>query len=260
MNNLTIAKQENFGNVQCDFWRNENGDVFMTIAQLAAALEYADKSGVEKIIQRNKYLDSIEFSGTDKLSAPDGKAYETRIFTEDGVYEVTMLSGRPKAREFRAWVRQVLKALRKGEATLTVPSANKDELMARRLSIMEQNARTRQAALMVKVAKSGNLSPEAVELLEINAMEFLMGRKIPYRPKLETKLYSMTEIAAEAGVSPITAGKLVKKLKLRHQGDQYGIYVLDKSPYSDKQIQTFKYNEKGRIAILDALANREGAI
>ncbi|QJX64882.1 hypothetical protein HLK66_16405 [Niallia circulans] len=37
----------------------------------------------------------------------------TRIFTEDGIYEVTMLSKTEKAKEFRQWVRQILKELRK---------------------------------------------------------------------------------------------------------------------------------------------------
>lgn len=117
MSSLTLVKSEKFGAVQCDFWQNENGDVFMTIAQLAAALGYADKSGAEKILQRNDYLRSDEFSalvtipsgGTDKLSVPQ----QTRVFTEDGIYEVTMLAKTPKAREFRAWVREVVKTIRK---------------------------------------------------------------------------------------------------------------------------------------------------
>lgn len=260
MSNLSIVTQETFGAVQCDFWRDEHNNVYMTIAQLAQALEYSSRDAIEKIVNRNIYLRDKEFSVTDNLSATDGKSYDTRIFTEDGIYEVTMLSTKPKAREFRAWVRKILKALRKGEATLTVPTPNKDELKAKHLEVMAHNARIRQAALMVKVAKSGNLSSEAVELLEINAMEYLLGRKIPYRPRIEQKHYSMSEIAAEAGVSPITAGKLAKGLKLKQQGDKYGFYVLDKSPYSSKQVEAFRYNERGRIAILDALANREGVV
>lgn len=85
MSNLVLVKSEYFDDVKCDFWQNENGDVFMTISQLAEALEYADKKGIEKLIARNEYLKDEEFSivvriptGTDGV----GGTQETRIFTE----------------------------------------------------------------------------------------------------------------------------------------------------------------------------------
>ncbi|WP_249226442.1 phage antirepressor KilAC domain-containing protein [Alicyclobacillus mengziensis] len=113
MNKLTLVKTESFGPAQCDFWQNENGDVFMTINQLANALGYAGRDGIEKMIERNPYLTDEEFSVADILSATDGKQYNTRLFTEDGIYEVSMLAKTPKAREFRTWVRQVIKTIRK---------------------------------------------------------------------------------------------------------------------------------------------------
>lgn len=112
---LELVKSENFGTVQADIY-SDGDSVFMTIDQLARCLEYADKSGVEKIVQRNEYLKKVEFSGTVGLSVPNGKGFseqQTRLFTEDGIYEVSMLSKQPKAREFRAWIREVLKSIRK---------------------------------------------------------------------------------------------------------------------------------------------------
>lgn len=129
--NLQLIKQDNFNNVLVDVYRNDNNEVFMTSSQLAEALEYADRKGVEKIVERNEYLKDIEFSVTDKLTATDGKRYDTRIFTEDGIYEVTMLSKQPKALEFRHFVRQLLKGLRKGEITIAQPTTKlQDELEA----------------------------------------------------------------------------------------------------------------------------------
>jgi hypothetical protein len=34
---------------------------------------------------------------------------------------------------------------------------------------------------------------------------------------------------------------------------EYGQYVLDKSPYSDKQVTAFRYNERGKARILEIL-------
>lgn len=69
------------------------------------------------MIERNQYLKDREFSVTDKLSATDGKRYNTRIFTEDGIYEVTMLAKTEKAKEFRVWVKNYQKTLDKIVAT-----------------------------------------------------------------------------------------------------------------------------------------------
>lgn len=114
---LELVKSEQFGTVQADIY-SDGDSVFMTIDQLARCLEYADKSGVEKIVQRNEYLKKVEFSGTVSLSVPSGKGFseqQIRVFTEDGIYGVTMLSKQPKAREFRAWIREVLKRIKKHE-------------------------------------------------------------------------------------------------------------------------------------------------
>lgn len=85
MNKLQLIKQEHFGEIEADIYSNGK-DMFMTINQLAACLEYANRSGVQKIVDRNDYLNKPEFSGWDSLSLPQGGTQKTRIFTEDGIY------------------------------------------------------------------------------------------------------------------------------------------------------------------------------
>jgi len=115
---LALAKSEQFGEVVADIYR-DGSEVYMTITQLAECLGYASTAGIGNIIGRNPYLDSPEFSVTHSLCATDGKSYATRLFTEDGIYEITMLSKQPKAQEFRAWIRGVIKSIRKHGAYLT---------------------------------------------------------------------------------------------------------------------------------------------
>jgi prophage antirepressor-like protein len=111
MKDLQLVKSDHFGEVEADIY-SDGADMFMTINQLATCLEYASKSGVENILSRNEYLKKPEFSSTHKLWV-DGKERETRAFNEDGIYEVTFLSGQPKAKKFRAWLREVVKSIRK---------------------------------------------------------------------------------------------------------------------------------------------------
>ena len=115
MSDLKIIKSKNFGTVQTDIYSNGD-ELFMTISQLADCLEYSNgRKGIDTLLARHEYLKNDEFSVTLRLRATDGKQYNTRVFTEDGIYEATMLSEQPKAQEFRAWIRKLLKALRKGE-------------------------------------------------------------------------------------------------------------------------------------------------
>lgn len=243
-----IIKSEMFNSVSCDFYQNENGDVFMTINQLAQALEYSDRSGVQKIINRNDYLKDVEYSVQDKMSSTDGKQYDTRIFTEDGIYEVTMLSKQPKARAFRAFVRKTLKALRKGEMFLIQPQSEdaKLEIQRMRAEAMLNNSRTRQAKLILDMQKNKTLSPIAIELLQINALEVLGDKAIEHRPEVE-KSYTATELGGMFGVSAQKIGKLANAHNLKT--DEYGYFVLDKAKYSNKQVESFRYFESGKEKI-----------
>lgn len=121
MKNLVLAKEEIFRGVHCDVWMNGNREPFMTMDQIAEVLEYRDRKGIEKIVERNPYLKDEEFSTTDNLSEVEGNRVvtrERRLFTRDGVMEVAFLSSKPKAREFRAWARRVLNAFMNGQLVL----------------------------------------------------------------------------------------------------------------------------------------------
>ncbi len=116
---LNLVRSELFGSEQCDFWQNEIGDVFMTNKQLGSAVGYADpQKGMDKLIERNPELRSVEFSVTVNMTGADGKQYETRIFNEDGIYESTLLAKTSNSAKFRSWVRAILKSLRKGSAVI----------------------------------------------------------------------------------------------------------------------------------------------
>ena len=112
MQDLMLIKSAKFGEIQADIYQKDN-EPYMTTEQLGACLGYSSpKKAIGKLIERNQYLKSSEFSGVVKLGTPSGGVQDTRVFTEDGIYEVTLLSKTEKAKEFRAWVRKLLKSLR----------------------------------------------------------------------------------------------------------------------------------------------------
>src|SRR5690625_284001 len=242
--NLSLAVKEMFEGNEVEIYQLEDGSPVMTIDNLAKSLEYASKSGVENIINRNEYLKDVEFSSTHKMWVGNSEQ-ETRIFNEDGIYEITMLSKKPKAREFRAFVRKLLKKLRKGEYQVVQPNTEYDKLEIERMKAESRlmNARTRQAKLILDMQKNNTLSPVAVELLGINALEVLTDKETNYRPQVD-KTYTATEIGKELGLSANKIGRIANKHNLKTK--EYGIEVLDKSPHNNKQVPSFRYNEKGK--------------
>lgn len=181
-----------------------------------------------------------------------GSTQETRIFTEDGIYEVTMLSKQPKARAFRAFVRKTLKALRKGEMVLVQPQTDNSKLEIQRMraEAMLNNSRTRQAKLILDMQQNKTLSPIAIELLQINALEVLGDKAIEHRPEVE-KSYTATELGGIFGVSAQKIGKLANAHNLKT--NEYGYFALDKSLYSNKQVESFRYFERGKEKIQELL-------
>ncbi|EME8160577.1 hypothetical protein MT881_002451 [Enterococcus faecium] len=118
MEGLVLAQEELFQGISCDLWVDNKGNPYMTIQQLANALEYKSRNGIEKILKRNPYLRGKEFSSTAKLSVVEGERIvqrETIVFTRDGIMEIGFLSPKPKACEFRAWARKVLNGFIDGQ-------------------------------------------------------------------------------------------------------------------------------------------------
>lgn len=145
---LQLIKQEKFGEVQADIYSSPD-EMFMTANQLGECLGYSNPTiAINKLATRNEYLKSTEFSVVTKLVSTDGKAYETRLFNEQGIYEVAFLSKTDVARKFRSWVRGVLTALRKRDIQLSsnnvsiIPEvlANKiDQLIGYNKQLVKEN-------------------------------------------------------------------------------------------------------------------------
>lgn len=112
-------------------------DVWVTAEAVGVALEYPNPhKAVGNIFQRHR--DELEeHSRILKLRInEDGvcKRQVTRLFNEEGVMIITMLSRQPKAAEFRRWAVQVLKAFRRGDLVVREP---RDREQMHRLCLKE---------------------------------------------------------------------------------------------------------------------------
>ena len=245
MKELNLIKSEHFGNIQCDFYSRDS-EVYMTISQLAECLGYADKKGVEQLIERNPYIRKEEFSFIQKVPLKMGGTQDTRTFTEDGIYEVTMLAKTERAREFRAWVRGVLKALRSGKAKL-VGMTDYQQMMA---ETRRRNARVQSARILTQLAHRYQ-GTTYEQVLNAHATKELTGEYLLPLPKLEAKTYSAGEIGEKLGISANRVGILTNRYGLKNE--RYGAWFNDKAKGHGKEVQSFRYYESIMPALRRAL-------
>lgn len=237
--NLSLAIKEMFEGNEVDVYRNENNDVFMTREQIGQALEYKNPRRAIKDIHLRNSNRLDRFSRRAQIETPSGRQ-ETTIYNEKGIYEIIRHSKQPKADNFYDWVYELLSKLRKGEIQAFQPQSERDKLEIERMKAESRllNARTRQAKLILDMQKNKELSPVAIELLQVNGLETLTGESTGYRPRTE-KTYSATEVGRQLGITANMVGRIATAHDLKTS--EYGIEVLDKSPYSDKQVPSFRY-------------------
>lgn len=113
-----------------------------------------------------------------------------------------------------------------------------------------KNARAREANILLKICNNPNLSKEYVQVLQSKAAEMVTGQLILPLPEVERKTYSATEIGNKLGISPNKVGILANKHNLKI--DEYGKLFHDKSKYSNKEVESFRYYDNV-IPVLEEL-------
>lgn len=130
----------------------------------------------------------------------------------------------------------------------------KTQIQQERAKAMLINAQYRMLKLLMDKPELQKLSPVAVETLQIKAVESVTGANLgEYLPEVP-KTYTATEIANAFGTTAQRIGKIANEHGLKTE--EYGIFVMDKSRYSSKEVPNFRYNEKGKAAIKEILRGK----
>lgn len=109
----------------------KNNTIEIEMNEVAKAIGYADVIGIKKLIDSNPELKNKEFSYLKKVDSIENgiiKKREKRVFTEDGLYEVSMLANTEISKKFRRRIREIMKQLRTGNLILQTPGIQKQQL------------------------------------------------------------------------------------------------------------------------------------
>lgn len=122
-------------------------------------------------------------------------------------------------------------------------------IQQRRLSIMEDNAATRKANIMYKIAMATESETGRQALLARAAKELTGEMTIPV---LKRKEYSATEVGKQLGITPNKVGRIANRLEIKAPQpgqNKYGRWSNSKSRYSDKEVPQWLYSDEGLKAI-----------
>ena len=240
MNKLQIYKSERFGTIRTDV--DEKGKPLFCAADITKALGYVNSSKAISMHCKEKGI-------TKRYTLTSGGKQALTYIDEGNLYRLITHSKLPEAETFETWVfDEVLPEIRK---TGGYNPEQSDAYKTKRLEIMAMNAKAR-------IMKEQNkrleimLKNNELEGLSVTAIQAILNE----HPQTE-KTYSATEAAEMFGVSANKIGRLANAHGLKC--DKYGITVLDKAKHCDKEVQSFRYNEKG-IEKLKELLSEEKAV
>lgn len=135
---------------------------------------------------------------------------------------------------------------------LTINTDNKALLADKKLEIMEENAKTRKANLLYKIAMATKSRVHKESLLN-QAGKVLTGESVIPAMEVDSIEYTATEVAKRLGILtkagnpyPAKVGEYANKLELKAEqpgSNKYGRWIISKSKYSAKEVAQWVYFE-----------------
>lgn len=134
-----------------------------------------------------------------------------------------------------------------------IKNNNPSLVQQRRLSIMEDNAATRKANMMYKIAMATSSETARQSLLAHAAKELTGEMTVPV---MKHKEYTATQIGQKLGITSNKVGRIANQLGLKAEQpgqNEYGRWANSKSRSSDKEVPQWLYFDKGVKAIEAAI-------
>ena len=148
----------------------KNNTIEIEMSELAKAIGYTDVAGIKMIIDRNQELKNKEFSYLKKVDSIENgitKKREKRVFTEDGLYEVSMLANTEISKKFRRRIREIMKQLRTGNLILQTPGIQKQQLQLDEMIDLIKS-RDEEIKSFLEMFEQVKNSMEDIKLMKIN--------------------------------------------------------------------------------------------
>lgn len=169
----------------------------------------------------------------------DGRGRTYQEFWLDQDLTLTLMTG--YSIPLRHKVAKRWRELETGEALPKKSASHLPEYRRARAIKMEVEAISLALSYMPK------LSDVAKQTAMARAVNDAAGMELLPLPKVEEHYHTAGEVADMLGVTAQKIGRIANANNLKTE--QFGIYVMDKSAYSSKQVEAFRYNAEGVKAL-----------
>lgn len=255
MNELKVLGQEKIG--QYEFTGIEGGfgeDKRAMLVRDIAVIHNLETRTVNQTINRNikrfktgiDILDLKQITRSDVFSeygftkAQWGNANNIYLLSERGYAKLLKILEDDKAWEIYDELVDNYFNMRQA-----IKADNKALVANKRLAIMEENAKTRKANLLYKIAMATESQSSAQSMLALAAKELTGEMTIPV---MKRKEYSATEVGEKLGISAQKVGKIANQLGIKAEQpgqNRFGRWANSKSRYSDKEVAQWLYYQAG---------------
>ena len=213
----------------------------------------------EKEVRNNDFIARIK----DEL---DGEGYEIFVTPMDkkkgGADQVVIVMTykqalRVAARESKSVRRSLVDQLESMQQQLQQKTTTKHSTNG-----LEEFRKARALKMTVDTMKDlfgflPNLAPEAKQVVAASLVNPVVGANVIPLPMINEHYYSASEVGVQLKISANKVGRIANTYMLKTE--QYGKWFIDKSPHSDKQVETFRYNNRGVQKIEEILEAENNA-
>ena len=232
MNNL-IVKNKKFGNLE--IYVDEKGKVWFPATEVAEMLGYKNP---HKAILDHCKEHGVTFREVIANTGFGDSKQKKKYIDEGNVFRLITKSHIPGAEEFESWIFD--------EVIPQIMKTGKYEIKTSKNKTLDQeiklkNSRSRMANAYLKIANNPIFPNEYRQIMLTYAANELSGTPVIPLPSSEKRTFSATEIGEKLGISANKVGTLANTHGLKT--DEFGKFVWDKSPYSAKQVEAFRYYE-----------------
>ena len=242
MNDIKIFENAEFGSVRT---LEVNGEPYFVGKDVAEILGYTNVNKATQMHVDDEDKRTLDFKGFSHFGTSlwSGNDFSNKtVINESGLYSLILSSKLPKAKEFKHWVTsEVLPSIRK-TGSYAIPKNGDSADKSKAVDAKLMNAKVRMSNQFLKLANVDTLSTQYKSILVAKAAEVLSGENILPMPQSEQKMYTATEIGAMFGVSAQKIGSISNKHGMKTE--EFGEWYRDKSRYSCKEVDSFKYNDK----------------
>ncbi len=242
MNNLVAFKNENFGEIRTI---EKDGKLLFCGNDVASALGY----------KRPNDAVTSHCKCTVKCSIPhpqsNSKTIDMLFISEGDVYRLIASCKLEVGEKFEHWIfDEVVPSITHTGSYSVLPTSQKSK---EELAIADKEARSSIANIYLRLSEKYSGNKNYSQILDAYATKAIEDKFVLPLPKLEETNYSATEVGKMLGISSNKVGSIAKKLNLKTDGE-YGHWYMDKSPYSSKEVNVFRYTQKAIDLIKKELA------